>query len=995
MELDKEQVEAVSYGGRHLLVRAGPGSGKTAVITKRAKELASGGLPHESILCMTFTEKAAGEMRDRLLELGIDDIWVGTMHSLCLEILKEHGGFTGITDKTGIMGEISGNVWCIRNVDRFGLDPDIVKMPTNPLNKCKAMMGAVRMAKREMITVDDLGRYSSSEAQDAAGKKKRGIMGELAKVYRAYDAYKKKNDMIDYDDMVSMVVDFLGRDEAALEMYRNKIRHVLVDEFQDNNYAQFELARILASDGDITVVGDENQSIMGFQGAFGGIFDEFSGKYADGEEITLSNNYRCTGHVTRVSKRLLDDQEQPTGRPEKSDGDVVDIVEASDEAAELNFVADTISGSDTPYGKVAILCSTNNLCQRFAAALRARDIPVSVANSGSATNRDGVEIMALLRVADSPETTGKYIGHLLRMRGIREYNVKAIMAKARETRDRRQVSDCVYQTILNYSGSDQDVEIRDIADNLAKLAREARSTPLQKLLHDMMGRHSDVYKRHACGEGSPEDLAWIQNMHKMALDYSKHYPDERLSDFIDYATVVDDMAIPEWSESNARESDSVKVMTVHKSKGMEFHTVFVTGLNEGFLKGAKSGRDFEMPAELLKGTGRPSDHAEAKAIERRNGLYVAMTRAESRLYLTYTCNSNGRNSKKIFSLLDGLAGNDDPDIRQYGHSYDVPAAAVAQDALDMEMGRVQEDACKAVRESRHGTAAKLVARLARIEHVRVHGNLDGFDPHPILDACIEDGPPIPLPDAKLVNEDTLSLSPSKIADYQRCPLMYMYAHVIGLPGGPSIYLSKGGAVHAALEYIGKARMNGRVPDVAEAVKVAKDRLKTDRAAFAVREYDAVEASLEKIVRDSAEWDAKSSNTVLDVECKIGIVLDDIPYHGKIDRIEKNASGGYEVIDFKTGKTPLGISEIPLNPQLNIYSKAMEEKYESLPSKASLVYVEKLTSKRECIFTQNALKEGLEKVKEAARSIIEEQFDATPGHHCGQCSYKDFCPDAKK
>ena len=361
MELNEEQQAAVSQSEGQLLIRAGPGSGKTHVIIEKVNRLVAGGVPPESILCMTFTERAADEMRRRLGP-GTEEVWVGTIHSLCLEILKDNRIKTGTSESTLVFGGLPRLAWCFRNMNAFGIDPEIVSLEKSPVDKLTSMLKAVRLAKRELVSADDLERHARNGLAAAPDDEALARLGELVKVYRAYDSHKNGHNLIDYDDMVAMTVGLLERDARVLETYRKQYRHVLVDEFQDNNYAQFRLAVLLAGPGNITVVGDDDQSIMGFQGAFGGIFNEFRDAYPNHKSVTLGRNYRCSENISELSVDLLraegerDTKSLVSKRPV---GERVVVAATADEESEREFVAKTILDLDVPYGNVAVLCRTN------------------------------------------------------------------------------------------------------------------------------------------------------------------------------------------------------------------------------------------------------------------------------------------------------------------------------------------------------------------------------------------------------------------------------------------------------------------------------------------------------------------------------------------------------------------------------------------------------------------------------------------------------------
>lgn len=996
MKLNDEQRTAISHSGDQLLVVAGPGSGKTLVIVERVARLVAEGTPQESILCMTFTEKAASIMRRRLQERSVSRAWVGTMHSLCLEILKENYVKTGITDRPEVFGEMPRLAWCVRNVDKLGINEEVVSLSGDIRRLCKSMMRAVQLAKRELVTADDLERRAKTGMEANPADEESALLAELVKVYRAYDAHKRKNKLIDYDDMVAMVVDLLERDGQALEMYRQRYRHIMVDEFQDHNYAQFRLTRLLACSGSITAVGDNNQSIMGFQGAFGGIFDEFRMAYPEHESVALSSNYRCSGNVSEISSQLLRVDTEREARPLSSvatDGDPVVVAVAPDEAAEREFVAETISKLDVPLDKVAVLCTTNESCQALAAALRARGIPAAlVGPSNLVRSPMAAEVMALLRIADSPETSGADISLVLSRRGIREYNIQAINGKAKQIG--REPDDGVFSVLDGYSGSDQDTEIREISRQLQRMSTKARNSDLLGTLHRIMMEYTDAYKKSANESGyeAARNLSILNRLYGMADEYERHYYGRRLSDFVEYVELVGDPKMVDPDSDDAEIAGAVSVLTIHKSKGKEFDTVFVTGLYDNNIPRQFRGEKFNIPADLLEGTGRASDSETAHIHEQRNLLYVAMTRAKNRLYLSYPkMAKDARSERQPSRFLNGINYETNPRIRTIAYESSAPAGPVPRDALEAAKLRAQEEACKAIRESRPEAAVRHLVDLARIAHAQ-DGRGDDFDPMTILKAGLDVAGELPAePRIPLVDRESLVLSATSIETYQKCPLKFKYQRVLRVPEKPSIYIVKGGIIHGALETLGNQRLAGREPEIDAAIRAAEEKMASVRGAYDDVQYQAVASSIDGIVRNYAKWEVESPNEPVGMEVRFDIFLDGIKYTGRMDRVERNPDGRYEVVDFKTGATPMPKRKVPLDPQLNLYAAAILEKYSSLPIKVSLLYPAKNNNAREYAVTEELLEAGLGVIRECANDILAEKFGATPGSHCMQCPYKNICP----
>ena len=1001
MDLNDKQEEAVLYTNGPLLVQAGPGSGKTHVIIERVLHLVDSGAAPESILCMTFTEKATDEMSRRLHERDVDGVTVNTMHALCFEILKENSPTTGITEKTAMFSEIAMVAWCVRNIDKFGIDPDAINLEKGRAQQCNKMLQAIRGAKRELISAEDLEKYvDAAEPANSAEKKKIAQLAELAKVYRAYEAHKKENDLIDYEDMVAMAVEHLSRDGSMLEAYRKRYRHVLVDEFQDNNYAQFLLATLLAGEGNITAVGDGDQSIMGFQGAFGGIFEEFGMKYPNEKSVVLDQNYRCTENISELSSRLLradEDRQVKQIHAVRDGGEPVVVSTVANEAAEHEFVAKTISELGVQHSDVAVLCSTNKSCQDFASALRSHGIPSVVAGIGGLKHNPAVaEVMSLIRIADSPQTAGMYVSDVLKRRGIGEHTIRAINEEAKRSVADDTPVDGVFAALTGYSGSDH-VKVREIAARLQKMSDEAGGANLLETLHRIMMEYSDVYKKNANSDGyeAAKNLASLDRLYGIAEDYQTHYHDRRLSDFVDYLDMANRLDMTDLETEGAKVQDAVSVMTIHKSKGKEFDVVFVTGLHDDDFPGRPRPQGFAIPQELLKGTGRAHDPETAHVRDKRNVLYVAMTRAKDRLYLTYPRQAKTSNKEREPSrFLFDMEYDNNPRVRVTEHVADAQVAPSLPSAMAAEKSRIQENACRGVYECRPQAVVRDMVVLSKILHMEGDGDGD-FDPRAILDVDLEGLVLPPSPKVPLISKDGLKLSASKIGAYQKCPLRFKYQHVLSVPSGHSIALKKGNAVHGALDWIVKERMAGHEGGIGDAKKMARDEMASVRNMHENEAYERAESSLDRIMDRYAEWESESPNNVVETEVEFTTYMDGIMYKGLIDRVERNADGRYEIVDFKTGASVIKPEAVETDPQLNIYAHAAKERYDSLPAKASLVYLEKTKkTKREYAVTDESLAAGIAAVKECAKDIVDEKFDATPEYDtCRSCPYKSICPDA--
>jgi len=298
VELNKEQREAVEHTGSPLLVSAGPGSGKTRVITERVKFLLKNGFEPSQILCLTFTIKAGSEMKERLEDDGIDttEIEINHFHSFFHDILEKNKMSTGF-GRGNIVNRASFLVWGMQNIDSFGFNNHI-EIRNNAAEIIESMIDGISTFKDELVTPDEIKNFITKKRSGEwpiTGIDEDEYVNQLenlVKVYERYDAFKIQRDIMDFDDIIVLTYKILHdkNKKHILAKLQDTYKYVLVDEFQDNNFAQFEIVKSLVTDGNITVVGDNDQSIYRFQGAYPEIFADFKKTYPNFTEIQLVKN---------------------------------------------------------------------------------------------------------------------------------------------------------------------------------------------------------------------------------------------------------------------------------------------------------------------------------------------------------------------------------------------------------------------------------------------------------------------------------------------------------------------------------------------------------------------------------------------------------------------------------------------------------------------------------------------------------------------------------
>ena len=427
MNLNKEQKQAVIHTGSPLLVAAGPGSGKTTVIVERIKHLLQNGIQPQEILCLTFTERAANVMKERLESVtDVSEMQISTYHSFCHDVLRDNVLDSGIGMSSGVITRASLLVWALENYDSFGFEH--IEHGNNPVEIIESMIDGISTFNDELISPEALIEYLDSKL-----KKKKNLVGDieevdflhkledLHKLYVRHQEYLRAEQLIDYDDMIVETVKLFKKKPHVLQKYQKQFKYVLVDEFQDNNYVQLELVKLLTPGGNVTVVGDDDQSIMKFQGAYAKIFEDFLDWYKKAKVIKLVQNFRSPKYIVNFSSDLL------KGKPDRIEKDLYSekegpkamVVRCGDDASQVEFVIKKIQeiltdkkyseslGGPVSFGDFTILSRNRSNGRKFAQGLNSHGIPATfVGDANMFSTSIGRDAMAFLEIVSNPKRRG-------------------------------------------------------------------------------------------------------------------------------------------------------------------------------------------------------------------------------------------------------------------------------------------------------------------------------------------------------------------------------------------------------------------------------------------------------------------------------------------------------------------------------------------------------------------------------------------------------------
>ncbi|WP_339322501.1 DNA helicase PcrA [Paenibacillus sp. FSL W8-0194] len=606
-KLNPQQRQAVEATEGPLLILAGAGSGKTRVLTHRiAYLIATRKAPPWSILAITFTNKAAREMQERVTRLvGHEgrDIWVSTFHSMCVRILRkdiERIGFNSnftILDSTDQLSLVRN---CMKdlNLDTKKFEP-------------KAVLSLISAAKNELIT--------PAQYEQKAGDFMESI---AAKVYTMYQRRLKSNNSLDFDDLIMATIQLFKEVPEVLDFYQKKFQYIHVDEYQDTNRAQYMLCRMLA-DGHhrICVVGDSDQSIYRWRGADISNILNFEEDYPEARTILLEQNYRSTATILNAANAVI---KQNSGRKsknlwtDKGEGAKIKIYRADSEHDEGYFVTSEISNNvkqGKSYQDHAILYRTNAQSRVIEEILIKSDIPYQIVGGIKFYDRKEIkDILAYLRLISNPNddlSLARVIN--VPKRGIGDTSVAKLTAAAAE----RGVS--IFQVLavvddLGFAGKTRNalVEFYDMIAALNQMVEYLSVTELTEKMLEM-----SEYRVEMQRENTIESRSRLENIDEflsVTMEFEKSNEDKSLVSFLtDLALIAD---IDSMNDEDEDQSDAVILMTMHSAKGLEFPIVFIVGMEEGVFPHSRAFLDNE---ELE---------------EERRLAYVGITRAEQQLYLS-------------------------------------------------------------------------------------------------------------------------------------------------------------------------------------------------------------------------------------------------------------------------------------------------------------------------------------------------------------------------
>ncbi len=955
-DLNPDQKEAVKHGEGPLLIIAGAGTGKTRAISHRIAYLIASKLAKpEEILAVTFTEKAANEMEERvdlLIPYSYSFVEISTFNSFGERVLRNYGLELGYNPDFKLLDEVEQAVFFREHLFRFPLK--YYRPLSSPTRHIQELLENIKRLKQENIKPDEYLEYSKQKvkkASDDVEKESARKHLEVAEVFQKYQEFLKKEGKIDFEDQVALVLELFEHRPSILHEFQERYKYILVDEFQDTNYIQFEMLKLLvANHKNLTVCGDDDQSIFRFRGASLSNILNFQGVYPEAKQIVLTQNYRSTQAILDSAYKLIQ-HNNPNRLEHRFDIDktLKSSIESKEKSIHLlqfdvfsheaDKVAETVLEKvkqGHSHGDIAILVRRNADADPFLRALNMKEIPFRFSGSRGLYSQEEVKILISFIKSLTDFEDSRSLFYLARSEVYKTdlYDLTVISNYAHKKNlplHKVLKRICEGQSPVKISESTE-AKIKGLIEDLLYFVELSSSRNAGYVVYSFIEKTG--YLKALIEERSIQAELKIKNI-RIFFDKVKNFSelteDDSIYSFAQHLDLLQQVGDNPASAEAELEEDAVNVLTVHKAKGLEFPVVFLVSLISDRFPGRERREKIPIPDEILKET---LPEGESYYQEERRLFYVGMTRAKESLYLTFARDYGLKRLKKVSPFV--------------------------LEALDIP-GRPDE-----------------VLRTSAVEEIKMYA------------------PPADQPavQPKVKEEGLLTLSYFRVGDYLTCPLKYRFRHIMKIPVLPHHTLVFGRVLHNVIYFYLKNRMSGK--KITEKGLIKEFENQWINEGFLSREHEEMRKKAgERALRLFHQREENSRQRPQFLEKNFKWQSDGIKFIGRWDRVDSTEQGAV-IIDFKATEVK-GQKEADKKTkdslQMDLYALSFRKTQKEPLVETQLYFLESdiigHAQKKE-----KELDKAVEKIKEAETGIRNHNYVAKPDwHNCSFCEFRSICPSS--
>jgi DNA helicase-2/ATP-dependent DNA helicase PcrA len=959
--LNPQQRQAVTHPQGPLLIIAGAGTGKTTVITRRIAWLLSEGLckPNE-ILALTFTDKAAHQMLERvdiLTPYGYTDIWVSTFHAFGDRLLRENALVAGLNPDFKVLTRPESVVFFREHL--FEFDLTYYRPLADPTRFIEALISLFSRAKDEDVSPQeyltlalDTVAQAKEKPEDKALQEEAMQQEEVSRAYARYQALLAKEGLVDFGNQFYLALQLLRQHPLILKKYQEQFKYILVDEFQDTNFAQYQLAKLLAGGRrNITVTGDDDQCIYRFRGAAYSNLLNFIEDFPDAQKVSIVQNYRSTPQILDSAYRLIQHN-----NPERfeikahidkrlvslhKDGAVPQHLHFDSHSTEADRVAavikEKVSAEGFRYRDFAILVRSNSDAQAFLQALNMQNIPWQFSGNQGLYAREEVKLcINFLRLAANlSDSLSLYYLVTSEIYGL-DLVCASVCNHYAKRRNKSLYSvftaiDSIPELEPVSQGSRE--KIKCFLDDLEKFLKISREETTGKLLYSFLTETG--FLKGLVHHASVENEEKIQNLAKffnIVRNFELVAKEDRVISFVNYLDLLIEAGDDPSTAEADLDTDAVNVLTIHKAKGLEFRVVFLVTLVSGRFPWPRRSQPIELPDVLIKEILPEGDfHIQ----EERRLFYVGMTRSKEELYFTSASDYGGSRMRRVSQFVG--------------------------EALGRESGQPQKQKSSA---------------LEAIER---------FAPK-------KDSPPAAI--EEMSADKLLSLSYYQIDDYLTCPLKYKYVNILRVPIMEHHTVIYGRAMHEAVSSYFQYKRADKKMTLADLLQAFRNNFDPEGFLDEKHQQERLRVGQEALVRFFKEEEARDCRPQF-IEKDFSFVYEHTKITGRFDRVDQEADGAV-IMDFKTSEIKAqkdADKRVRESLQLTLYALAYENIFGALPKRVALYFLES-----GIIGSYEIQEKDLEKIQESIREVAvgirQRNFSATPAYMaCRYCAYNQICPFA--